>query len=316
MYIQTENIPETLLIKSDLDRSGGWSNAFRDFDIDIVDWQEFADRNDIDYALVWQPPAGFLGQFPNLKIIFSVGAGVDHLKGENILPAGVPVVRMVEEALTAGMVEYVIYQTLRFHRHMPQYEQDQKNRRWHEIIQTPACERTVGILGLGALGQAAAGFLVALGFNVIGWSRTEKTIAGVTSYFGDEQLDAMLSASEILVCLLPCTERTRGILNAHNLGKLPAGAWLINAGRGACQIEADIITALDEGQLAGAALDVFEVEPLPESSPLWDHPKVCFTPHIASMTLPASAAVHVYNNIRRFRDNLPLTHVADMKRGY
>lgn len=307
---------ETLLIKSDLDRSDGWVKAFRDFDIDIVDWQEFTDKDDIDYALVWQPPPGFLGQFPNLKIVFSVGAGIDHLKGENILPADVPLVRMVEEGLTAGMVEYVVYQTLRFHRHMPQYEQDKRNRHWNEIIQVPARDRTVGILGFGALGQAAAGYLMALGFNVIGWSRTEKNIPGVRSYFGDDQLDAMLSASEILVCLLPGTDRTRGILNASNLGKLPRGAWLINAGRGACQVEADIIAALNEGQLAGAALDVFEVEPLPKTSPVWDHPKIHFTPHVASMTLPASSAAHVYNNIERFRNNLPLTHVADLKRGY
>lgn len=307
---------ETLLIKSDLDRADGWVNAFRDFNIELVDWQEFTDRDDIDYALVWQPSPGFLGQFPNLKIIFSIGAGIDHLKGEGVLPAGVPVVRMVEEGLTAGMVEYVIYQTLRFHRHMPQYEQDKRDHHWGEIVQIPTRDRTVGILGFGVLGQAAAGFLMTLGFNVIGWSRTEKTIPGVRSYFGDDQLDDMLCASEILVCLLPGTDRTQGILNADNLGKLPRGAWLINAGRGACQVEADIIAALDEGQLAGAALDVFEVEPLPKTSPVWDHPKIYFTPHVASMTLPASSAAHVYNNIERFRNNLPLTHVADMERGY
>jgi len=307
---------EKLLVKSDIDRSDSWPDAFRDFDIELIDWQEFADPDDIDYALVWEPPPGFLAQFVNLKIIFSIGAGIDHLKGENILPANVPVVRMVEEGLTAGMVEYVVYQTLHFHRHMPQYEQDRKYRRWHEIIQAPARERTVGILGLGVLGQAAAEFLLALGFNVIGWSRTEKTVAGVRSYFGDDQLGAMLSMSDILVCLLPGTDQTRGILNADNLGKLPRGAYLINAGRGACQVEADIIAALDEGQLAGAALDVFEVEPLPETSPIWDHPKIHFTPHVASMTLPESSAAHVYNNIERFRNNLPLTHVADMERGY
>ncbi len=307
---------ETLLIKSDLDRSDGWINAFCGFDIDTVDWQEFTDKDDIYYALVWQPSPGFLGQFPNLKIIFSVGAGIDHLKGENILPADVPVVRMVEEGLTAGMVEYVIYQTLRFHRHMPQYEQDKRDRHWGEIVQTPTCDRTVGILGIGVLGQAAAELLLALGFNVIGWSRTEKTIPGVKSYFGDDQLPAMLSASEILVCLLPRTDRTQGILNAKNLGKLPTGAYLINAGRGACQVEADIIAALDEGQLAGAALDVFEVEPLPKTSPVWEHPKIYFTPHVASMTIPASSATYVYSNIKRFRNNLPLTHVADMKLGY
>ena len=307
---------ETLLIKSDLDRADSWSDSFREFDINIVDWQEFTAVDDIDYALVWQPPPGFLTQFPNLRIVFSVGAGVDHLQGEGILPADVPVVRMVEQGLTAGMVEYVVYQVLHFHRHMPQYEQDKKARRWREIIQTPARERTVGILGLGVLGQAAAEFLVTLGFNVIGWSRSEKTIAGVKSYFGDDQLDAMLSASEILVCLLPLTERTRGIVNAGNLARLPRGACLVNAGRGACQVEADIIAALDTGQLAGAALDVFEVEPLPPTSPLWDHPKIRFTPHVASMTLPAYSAAHVYDNIKRFRANLSLTHVADMRRGY
>lgn len=307
---------ETLVIKSDLERFDGWINAFREFDIDIVDWEDVSDRSIVDYALVWDPGPDALGQFPNLKIIFSVGAGLDHLKGKNILPPGIPVVRMVEDGLTAGMVEYVIYQVLRFHRFMPQYEQDKKQHHWGEIVQIPTCDRTVGILGLGVLGQASAEFLLTLGFNVIGWSRTEKTMEGVKSYFGENQLDIMLSESEILVCLLPWTERTEGILNTDNLNKLPKGAYLINAGRGACQVEADIVAALDEGQLDGAALDVFEVEPPPAQSPIWDHPKIYFTPHIASMTLPATSAVHVYDNIERWRNNLPLTHVADMKRGY
>ena len=309
-------MPETLVIKSDLERFDGWINAFEGCDINIVAWDDVVDKDSIDYALVWHPAAHALQQFANLKIIFSIGAGLDHLKGENVLPDGIPVVRMVEDGLTAGMVEYVIYQVLRFHRFMPQYEQDQRDRHWQELLQVPTSNRTVGILGLGVLGQASANFLLSLGFKVIGWSRTEKHVEGVKSYFGEDQLETMLSQSEILVSLLPLTPQTHGILNFENLSKLPKGSYLINAGRGACQVESDIIKALDCGQLDGAALDVFEKEPLAKESPLWDHPKVYFTPHIASMTLPATSAVHVYDNIVRFRKNQPLTHVADMQRGY
>jgi len=307
---------ETLIIKSDLDRFDDWENAFQNFDIRILDWNDPHSKEEVDYALVWKPEKKALHQFPNLKIIFSVGAGLDHLKGENLVPENIPVVRMVEEGLTAGMVEYVTYMVLRFHRFMPEYEQQRQQQQWQPILQIPATRRTVGILGLGILGQACADQLLSLGFNVAGWSRTAKNLDNIQCFHGNDQLSDILAISEYLVCLLPMTEETEGILNQDLFEQLPYGAILINAGRGQCQIEADIVEALDSGQLGGAALDVFETEPLPQDSPLWNHPKFYYTPHVASMTLAETSAIHVYNNIQRFRKGEPLTHVADMTRGY
>ncbi len=309
-------MPEVLLVKSDIERASQWSEAFAGFDVEVRDWGSPGAAADIDYALVWQPEPGALAGFPRLKLIFSIGAGLDHLSGDDIVPPGVPVIRMVEDVLTAGMTEYVIYNVLRFHRFMPQYEADQRQRVWRERLQVPAWERRVGILGLGVLGGAAARALASLGFDVAGWSRTEKHLDGVVSYHGDRQLAHLLARTEILVCLLPLTARTINILNATNLAALPRGAFVINAGRGRHCDQADLLAALDSGHIAAAALDVFTTEPLQPTSPLWQHPKVHITPHVASMTLPSSSAKHVIDNITRHRAGQPLTHVADFARGY
>ncbi len=309
-------MPEVLLIKSDLERAAQWRDAFAAFDVEVRDWGDPGAAADIDYALVWQPPPGALAKFPHLKLIFSIGAGLDHLTGENILPPGVVVIRMVEDALTAGMTEFVLYNVLHFHRFMPQYEADQRDLVWHERLQIPAGARRVGILGLGVLGTAAATALARCGFAVAGWSRAEKHLAGVECYHGDRQLAALLRRSDILVCLLPLTPRTENIICADNLARLPAGAAFINAGRGGHVNEADLLAALNRGHLGGCALDVFATEPLPKTSPLWRHPRVRITPHIASMTLPAASAAHVTDNITRFRAGRALTHAVDFARGY
>ncbi|MGR3912950.1 MAG: glyoxylate/hydroxypyruvate reductase A [Gammaproteobacteria bacterium] len=309
-------MPEVLLIKTDYERNTAWHDAFADFDVEVREWGAPGDPADINYALVWQPQPGALAAFPNLQIIFSIGAGLDHLLGPGVLPRGVPVVRMVERALTAGMSEYVLYHVLRFHRKMAQYEAGQRARVWREILQTPAWERRIGMLGLGVLGADAARRLAALGFDVAGWSRGEKRIPGVDSYHGARALPRLLARSDILVCLLPLTAQTENILNAANLARLPKGAFVINAARGGHCVEADLLAALDRGHLSGAALDVFRREPLETSSPLWRHPRVHITPHIASMTLPASSAEHVTDNITRFRAGRKLTHQVDLARGY
>ena len=309
-------MPETLLIKTDFRRGAEWREAFAGFDVEVREWGAPGDPAEIDYALVWKPKPGALAAFPNLKIIFSIGAGIDHLLGENVLPRGLPVVRMVERALTAGMTEYVLYHVLRFHRFMPQYEAGRREGAWREIPQTPAWRRRVGLLGLGVLGADAARALAALGFDVAGWSRGEKNIRGVASYHGARGLREMLARSEILVCLLPLTAQTENILNAETFAQLPKGAFVINAARGGHCMEEDLLAALESGHLAGAALDVFKTEPLEKSSPLWRHPRVYITPHIASMTVPATAAEHVMENIRRFRAGRELTHLADLAREY
>lgn len=309
-------MPEVLIVKSYIALTPHWGEAFADFDLEVRDWDAPGAPGGIDYALVWEPEPGALARFSNLKLIFSFGAGIDHLVGDDLVPPGIPVVRMVEEVLTTGMTEYVLYNVLRFHRSMAQYEAGQHARTWHAAAQIPAWERRVGLLGLGALGGHAARALVALGFDVAGWSRTAKCIEGVTSYYGDAQLARFLARTGILVCLLPLTPQTENILNAENLARLPNGAFVINAARGGHCVEAALLDALERGHLAGAALDVFRREPLQADSPLWRHPRVHITPHIASRTLPESSAKHVIDNIVRFRAGRELTHVADLARGY
>lgn len=308
---------DVILVKSDFDRFSEWADEFRKHDIQAVPWNDMAQhRETVNYALVWQPEPGALASLPNLEVIFSVGAGIDHLKGEGLVPAGIPVVRMVEDSLTAGMVEYIVYNVLRFHREMPVYERDQSNQIWKPRVQQSAWDRTVGILGLGVLGSAAAAALHRLKFNVIGWSRNPKQVPEVTSHFGQDQLEPFLKQTEFLVILLPLTEDTRDIVNRNFLNKLPHGAYVINAGRGPLVVDEDLLAALDHGQIAGAALDVFNQEPLPPASPYWKHPAVTITPHVASITLPVTSARHVADNIQRHREGKPLTHLADLSRGY
>lgn len=310
------SMTETLAIKDDFERFDEWVEAFCESDLELIRFNDLKAGQPVDYALVWKPEPGELHRHPGLKIIFSIGAGLDHMAGESTLPQGVPVVRMVETNLTLGMAEYVVYQILRHHRFMPRYEQFQREGHWEEILQVPANRRNVGILGMGVLGTACAQALMPFGFNLFGWSRTPKHIEGVEHYHGPDQLDTMLSHCNFLACLLPHTQDTRHILCKEHLSHLPEHAVLINAGRGQLLAEHDLLTLLDKGHLSAAVLDVFEKEPLPQDSPLWNHPLVTITPHIASMTVPETSAEHVWGNIKRHRLGHPLTHVADMSRGY
>lgn len=285
-------------------------------DLDFRDWDEPGDVADIEFAMVWQPPRGVLRSFPNLKVIFSLGAGVDHLFSDPELPEGVPVVRMIEPELTRGMTEYVVLHVLRHHRRQRDMEANQRSGEWIQVITPTAPARRVGIMGLGELGATAAKALAALEFDVAGWSRTGKNIPGVDSFHGADGFAPFLARSEILVCLLPLTPDTETILNADLFAKLPTGASLINAARGGHQVEDDILTALDSGRLSEVTLDVFRTEPLPAGHPFWDHPKVTITPHNASVTDPDSAARQVVENIHRFRRGEALPNIVDPKAGY
>ncbi len=307
-----------LLFKSDIDRGDSWRRAVLELEpgLDLREWPEAGDPNDIDYALVWQPPKGELKDYPNLKVIFSVGAGIDHLSSDPDLPKGVPVVRMVEPGLTAGMTEFVVMSVLYHHRFMLDYAAQARAHVWREIDQVPAWDRRVGIMGLGVLGGDAAEKLVALRFDVAGWSGSPKDLPGVTSFHGAEGFLPFLNRSDILVCLLPLTPATTDILDARAFAALPEGASLVSVGRGPQVVEADLLAALDSGQLDGATLDVFRDEPLPADSPFWDHPRVVVTPHVASMTIARGACEFVIDNIRRFEAGQPLLHVVDLGNGY
>jgi glyoxylate/hydroxypyruvate reductase A len=307
-----------LIFRSEVARAAAWREAFHRQmpELDLRMWDEPGGVADIEFALVWKPPRGVLRSFPNLKAIFSIGAGVDHLFTDPDLPEGVPVVRMVEPELTRGMTEYVVLHALRHHRRQREMEANQRAAKW-ELISVPTTpSRKVGIMGLGELGQAAARALVALEFDVAGWSRMPKDIPGVESFHGDFGMDAFLARSEILVCLLPLTAETEGILNSGLFDKLPEGASLINAARGGHQVEEDILAALDSGQLSEATLDVFREEPLPAGHPFWRHSRVTITPHNASLTDPGGAVRQVIENIHRIRRGEPPTNIVDPKAGY
>jgi len=307
-----------LIIKSDFARDVIWREAFQfaSPELDCRSWQAPGDLSEIEYAFVWKPEKGSLRRFPNLKCIFSIGAGVDHLLGDVDLPEGVPVVRMVEPELTRGMSEYVALHVLRYHRDLPALQQSQRARQWNELITPTAPHRRVGIMGFGVLGQAAAEALRVFGFDLACWSRTAKDFPGGESFHGSDGLVSFLARTEILVCLLPLTPETEGILNRDLFASMPRGAWLINAARGGHQVEEDILEALQSGQLAGATLDVFETEPLPKDHVFWSHPRITVTAHIASVTQPRSAAVEVVANIVRIEAGEPPLNTVDMGAGY
>ncbi|MDH3472381.1 MAG: glyoxylate/hydroxypyruvate reductase A [Rhodospirillales bacterium] len=307
-----------LLFKSDVDRADAWSEALNKYspELEVRVWPEEGAAEEIDYALVWKPPRGLLAGFPNLKAIFSLGAGIDHLASDPELPAGVPVVRMVEPGLTAGMTEYVAMSVLLHHRRMLDYAAAQRDKMW-AVLETPlAGSRRVGIMGLGVLGTDAAETLAGLGFDVAGWSRSPKQVPGVESFHGAEGLQPFLARSEILVCLLPLTPETRGILDSKTMAMLPEGAVLINAARGEMLVEDDLLRALGSGQIAGASLDVFNYEPPVPDHPFWEHPRIVMTPHCASITVPDTGARMVAENIRRLESGQSLEHVVDLAKGY
>jgi len=279
-------------------------------------WPEIGDPADIEYAMVWQPPPGLLASLPKLKLICGLGAGIDHLVRDPDLPRHVPIMRLVDPYMTDAMSEYVVLSVLRLHRQDLDYLAQQRAEIWEERDQKNACERSVGILGFGTLGQDAGRKLKALGFPVAGWSRSAKEVAGFATFAAQEGLDALLARSEILVCLLPLTAETEGILNAGLFARLARGAGLVNAGRGGHLVEADLIPALDSGQLSGAVLDVVREEPLPKGHPFWHHPRIIVTPHIAAETHPPTATRIIGDVIRRFAAGQPVANIVDLARGY
>jgi len=307
-----------LLFRSTVDSAARWSGQLGRLmpGLEIRIWPDIGDPAEIDYALVWRPEAGLLAALPNLKLILSLGAGVDHILCGPDLPAGVPIVRLVDPYLTDAMSEYVVLQVLRLHRRDLDYRAQQQAGVWRELSQKNAGERPVGILGFGEIGQDAGGKLAALGFPVSGWSRHDRTVAGFSTFAGLAGLPQLLARTEILVCLLPLTAETQGILNARTFAALPRGAGLINAGRGGHLVEEDVIPALDSGQLSAAALDVFREEPLPPGHLFWRHPRILVTPHIAGITNPATAAPVILDNIRRFEEGRPLLNLVDPQVGY
>jgi glyoxylate/hydroxypyruvate reductase A len=266
--------------------------------------------HEVRYLMTWEVPPDLLNRYPNLEVIFSAGAGTDQFTPE-LVPIHIPVVRMVEPGMTAGMTEYLSFAVLALHRDMVDYIANQSKAAWSPHLIVPASRRRVGIMGLGTLGLAVIEQLKGFGFQLAGWNRSTRSVEAVTIYTGSDELDVFLASCDILVCLLPLSDETRGILNSCLFAALPRGAGLINVGRGGHLVEEDLLAALDSGQIRNAILDVFASEPLPKDHPFWKHPQVLVTPHIASMTQPESATKVVVANIRRHQVGEPLTDVVN-----
>lgn len=284
-------------------------------EIEVRIWPEIGNPADIEVAAILALPAGTLAKLPNLRLIVSMVAGTDALLRDPDLPS-IPVVRAGDPDGDAMMNETALLHVLRHHRNMPDYLRAQQRCEWIKIPVKAASECKVGIMGLGAIGLATAKTLVAVGFQVAGWVRHLRSIAEFEIFSGRDQLNAFLARTEILVNLLPLTSETRGIINAKFLNALPAGAAIINLGRGDHVVEKDLISVLDSGHLAAATLDVFPVEPLPSDSPFWRHPKITVMPHVARRLVPEEIVPRICAIIKQFYAGAPLTQMVDRKLGY
>jgi glyoxylate/hydroxypyruvate reductase A len=304
----------SFVYKSDPVRGRQWAEIFaREApQLPFHIWPDIGDPAKVRFLAAWEPPANIRAMFPNLELLFSSGAGVDQFDF-SALPPDLPVVRMVEPGIIAGMVEYVNWAVLSLHRDMLQYQRQQRRAQWKVTMVRPAAQR---VLGLGSLGQAALTQLRSFGFDCAGWSRSRHVLEGVQCFAGQDELPAFLARTDILVCLLPLTSETRGFLDAALFAWLPHGASLVHVGRGPHLVQHDLLEALETGRIAEAVLDVTDPEPLPPAHPFWHHPNIWLTPHIASMTQPETAAQVVLANLRRHREGEPLLGLVDRARGY
>ncbi|EUB74176.1 Glyoxylate reductase (NADP(+)) [Pseudomonas sp. GM41(2012)] len=306
-----------LLYKADPVRGEQWKRLFAEHapDIEWRAWPDIGDPQDIRYLAAWQAPDDLETLLPNLQVLFALSAGVDQLDLDR-LPTTLPVVRLLDPSITRGMCEYATFAVLSLHRDMLRYRQQQMARCWQAHLLQPAAKRRVGVMGLGTQAQQILATLQTFGFALSGWARSEHRIAGVDCFAGDEQLPAFLGQCDIVLCVLPLTEQTKGILNRQLFQHLPKGAALVNMGRGGHLIEEDLLEALASGQLSAAVLDVLEQEPAAPDHPFWHHPQILLTPHIAAMTQPESAFSVLLENIRRHQRGESMLGLVDLKRRY
>jgi glyoxylate/hydroxypyruvate reductase len=296
-------------------RAQPWVEALREAvpDAQVEEWQPGSAP--ADHAVVWSPSQQFFEEQPHLRGIFNLGAGVDALLKLR-LPANAIVVRIDDGGMAVQMAEFVCHAIIRHFRELDTYERDIAQGKWSFRKPLLRSDFPVGIMGLGVLGQRVAQAVRHFEFPVSGWSRTPHGLSGVRCYAGAEQFDEFLAATKVLVCLLPLTPDTQGIMNSRTLSKLMPGGYVINVARGGHLIEEDLIPLLDSGQLAGAALDVFRTEPLPPEHPFWKHPKITVTPHTSARTLREETIGQIVGKIRAFERGEPIAGVVDRQRGY
>ena len=283
------------------------------------DWQYVAWPSDepCDYVVGWKPPAELFARQPRLKAVINYGAGVDAILAMGAVPAHLPIVRLEDAGMAQQMAEYAIYGVIHHQRHMQIYLAQQRDKHWQQHEHRGNVRRpTVGVLGLGEMGGTVATRLAAFGYTVQGWSRSQRQIEGVKTFAGSDGLADFLAGTDVLVSMLPLTESTRGLINAKTLAQLPRGAFLVNAGRGGHLVDADVVAALDSGQLGGALLDVFHEEPLPKDHAYWSHPKVIVTPHIAATTPIKDACAQIVDKIAVMERGGVVSGIVDPKVGY
>lgn len=307
----------TVFFHSDLDDSHAWQATLQAAlpNLDFIIGPACDRPESVDIALVWTPPPQGLRAFPHLRAVLSLGAGVDQLRLAE-LDTHIPVARLIDPTLTQRMVEYCQAAVFYFHRHLHLHARHQAAREWHFIAPVSASARRVLVLGLGELGSTVAGTLAQQGFHVTGWSRSPKQITGVDCRHGDASLAQALGGCDVVINLLPLTPQTVGLLNRDFFAKLRPQTCLVQVGRGGHLVEADLLAALEQYQVAGAFIDVFGVEPLPAEHPFWLHPGLRLTPHVASLGDPTQSATTVIDNIRRAMRGEPLRHAIDRSAGY
>lgn len=275
-----------------------------------------ADLARVDVSISWRLPHGVLASFPNLKLIQSIGAGVDHILEDPQRPDHVPIARLIDPFMATSMTHHIVMQILRWHRQTDKFERYKAEHHWPMSEAFDHRHLHVAILGLGNLGEHLSRALTALEIANTGWTRSPRQVDGVETVSGAQALDDLLARSKVVVCLLPLTEQTEGVLSAELFAKLPKGAFLVNVGRGGHLVEDDLIPALDSGRLSAAALDVFRQEPLPADHPFWDDGRIYITPHVAAEVNPPTASIVFAENIRRLRAGGSPTGLVDLGRGY
>ncbi|HKL36879.1 MAG TPA: glyoxylate/hydroxypyruvate reductase A [Salegentibacter sp.] len=284
--------------------------------LNIYVYPEDHDKEEVDFALTWNHPRGIFKNYPNIKVIASMGAGVDHITSDPELPENVKITKVVDKRLEEDMGTFVLSLVLAHQKNLLHYRESQKNEKWDPVPYTRNNDVKVGILGIGNLGQSVANSLLKNGFQVIGFSKNKKDFKDVESYAGEDEFDDFLEQTDILVNMLPLTPDTEKILNKELFEKLPKGAYLINVARGEHLVEQDLLAKVDDGHLSGAALDVFWEEPIRDEHPFWKHPKIRVTPHVASVTQPNSVVPQIIENYERLQDGEELKNVVKRDRGY